>query len=59
MISNRLEEICFGYISIQERKSNSFKYKMIHAIYGLLMKVVSLYIRLLVKYRELKKRRKE
>ena len=55
MISNRLEEICFGYIAIQERRSNSLKYKIIHIIYGLLMKVVSLYIRLVVKCKELKK----
>ena len=59
MITNWLEKICFGYIAIQERKNNSLKYKIIHTMYGLLMNVIGVYIRLLVKYRELKKKRKE
>lgn len=58
MTSNQLEKICFGYTAMQERKSDTLKYKIIHAMYGLLMKAVSLYTRLLVKCRELKKSRK-
>ena len=53
-MTNRLEEICFGFNILMKKPRNDTKTKIIFICYWIIVKIIAIYIKFLCIYRNLK-----